>query len=194
MIESDDDFRDRIIQKAQTPATSGNKYHYLNWALEVTGVGSAKVFPETNLNSEHQNGCVKIVIVDSNKHGATEELIEETYKHIEECRPIGATIFVVSAKEKAINVTANISIISGLILGNVQTEFKTLLTEYLESVAFSATYISIAKIGNILLNTTGIIDYKNLEVNGLTSNITLGNEEIAVFGGCELGSDVVGGK
>ena len=29
----------------RTPATSGNVYHYVQWALEVAGVGHVKVFP-----------------------------------------------------------------------------------------------------------------------------------------------------
>ena len=27
---------------------AGNKYHYREWALEVTGVGDAKIFPRYN--------------------------------------------------------------------------------------------------------------------------------------------------
>lgn len=180
--EDNKEFFNRLMLKIKTPATSGNKYHYLNWALAVDGVGAAKVFPLWN-----GNGTVKIVIADSNKKAVSSELIKKTYDYIEGLRPIGATVTVTSAIEKALNISANIKIVNGLNLGNVKTEFNKLLTEYLESIAFNTTYISIAKIGNILLNTTGIIDYTNLEVNELKSNITLENEEIAVSGIVSLG-------
>ena len=59
--ETDDEFRNRILLKVRTPATSGNIHHYKNWALEVEGVGKAKVFPLWN-----GNGTVKVSILNSN--------------------------------------------------------------------------------------------------------------------------------
>lgn len=68
--ETDESLLERYYERIRTPATSGNKYHYLNWAKEVTGVGDAKVIPLWN-----GPGTVKVVIVDSNKNPATEDLI-----------------------------------------------------------------------------------------------------------------------
>lgn len=180
--EDNESLFNRLMVKIQTPATSGNKYNFMNWALEVTGVGDAKVFPIAN-----GPGTVKVVIVNSNKHKADDELIKEVFDHIEDVRPIGATISVVSAVEKVINITANISLVNGLNLGTVQTEFTKLLTEYLESISFKTSYISAAKIGSVLLSTTGVLDYTDLKVNNLTSNISLADEEIAVLGTITLG-------
>jgi uncharacterized phage protein gp47/JayE len=39
--ETDDALRQRYLDSARRPATSGNKYHYIEWALEVSGVGGA---------------------------------------------------------------------------------------------------------------------------------------------------------
>lgn len=178
--EDNQSLYDRFIVKVQTPATSGNKYHYLNWAMEVTGVGTAKVLPGT--------GIVKVVIVDSNKHGVTQKLIKDVYDHIEEVRPLLAgTLTVVSATEKAMNITANLSLVQGYNLGKVQQEFSDLLDQYLKSISFKVGYISIAKIGNLLLSTTGVLDYSELKINNLSSNIILDDEEIAVLGTVTLG-------
>ena len=46
--ETDEELIDRLLLRLRTPATSGNAYHYLQWALEVEGVGNAKVFPLDN--------------------------------------------------------------------------------------------------------------------------------------------------
>lgn len=181
-VEDNEKLFNRLMLKIKTPATSGNKYHYLNWALAVEGVGAAKVFPLAN-----GPGTVKVVIADSDKKAASSELVEKTAAYIEELRPIGANVTVVSAIEKPINSTADVSIIKGVNLANVQVEFSNLLTEYLKSIAFDTEYISIAKIGNILLSTTGVIDYKNLKVNGELANITIDNEDIAVLGTVNLG-------
>ncbi|NFI95066.1 baseplate J/gp47 family protein [Clostridium botulinum] len=179
-IEDDNSYRERILQKARTPATSGNKYHYLNWAMEVTGVGAAKIFSGA--------GVVKVVIVDSNKHAATKQLIEDVYEHIDEVRPILAgSLTVVSAAEKKLNITAKVKTLQGLNLGEIQQEFIELLKEYLKSISFKTEYISIAKIGNLLLNVYGVLDYADLKIDNLASNISLKDEEIAVLGNVELG-------
>lgn len=179
-IEDDNSYRERIILKGRTPATSGNKYHYLNWAMEVTGVGTAKVFPGA--------GMVKVVIADTNKHAATKQLIDDVYQHIEEVRPILAGSFkVVSATERELNITTKVKIVQGLNLGEIQQEFINLLQEYLKSISFKTEYISIAKIGNLLLNTSGILDYTELKINNVSSNISLRDEEIAVLGNVSLG-------
>lgn len=181
-IEKGEDLYNRFIEKIQKPVTSGNNNHYKQWALEVTGVGKVKVFPLWD-----GNGTVKIVIVDSNKKSPSKELIEKVSKHIEDVRPIGAEVKVVGVKEKQINVTAKVVLVNGFNIGQVQQEFTKLLDEYLKDIAFELSYLSIAKIGNLLLNTPGVLDYNDLNINGETSNIELQDEEIPVLGNVELG-------
>ncbi len=185
--ENNESLFNRLMVKVRTPSTSGNKYDYLNWALSVNGVGDAKIFSETNLKGEHESGCVKVVIVDSNKHKASLKLIEDVSQYIEMVRPIGATVSVVSAVEKTINITADINLIKGYNLGVTEKEFVKLLEEYLKNISFKQDYISIARIGEILLNTNGVIDYSNLLINKNTSNIKLADEEIAILGNVSLG-------
>lgn len=182
-IEDDESYRERILNKSRKPITSGNKYQYEYWAKEVVGVGDAKCFPTWN-----GPGTVKVVIVDSNKHKASDKLVEEVKTHIESVRPILAGVLTIaSAVEKTISVTANVSIVKGYNLGTIKEEFAKLLEEYLQNISFKTSYISIAKIGNLLLNTAGVLDYENLKINNLTSNIGLKEEEIAVLGTAELG-------
>lgn len=180
--ESDDDLKKRFYENLQTPATSGNKYHYMMWAKEVTGIGDAKVYPLWN-----GNGTVKVCIVDSNKRAASTSLINEVSQHIEENRPIGATVTVVSAKEKSIDVTAKVVLSNAYTLQQVQDSFNTAVNEYLKSIAFNNTYVSYAKIGDLLLNTSGILDYSNLVINAAAINVTLQSEEIPVVGTVSLG-------
>ena len=188
--ESDDDYRYRIILNSRHPGTSGNKYHYEKWALEVAGVGAVKVFPLWN-----GRGTVKCVIADSERHAVTESLIKKVKDYIdpndgtgEGQAPIGATLTVTSATEKALNITGKLVLATGFTIEKVSEEFKKSLDEYLQSVAFNATYISVARIGSILLQTNGVIDYdpENLKINEVTHNIALTEEEIAVVGTCSL--------
>ncbi len=178
--ESDEDLYNRYLLKIRTPATSGNKYHYEQWASEVTGVGFAKCIPSP--------GYVKVIITDSNKRAANKELIEETYKHIDEVRPILAgTLEVVTVKEITINITANVEIDSSVVLGDIQNLFINEIQKYINDIVFKSKKISIAKLGGLLIGLNGVIDYSNLKINNSSNNITLGEDEIAVIGTVTLG-------
>ena len=178
--ETDDDLYNRYMIKAKTPATSGNKYHYEQWALEVTGVGSAKCISGA--------GNVKVIIANSNKRKASEELIKKVYNYIDTERPVLAgTLTVATVTETNINITANVEIDKSVVLGNVQEEFKKNIEDYFTNTVYTSKKISIAKLGALLMDIEGVVDYSNLKINGGSSNVTLGEDEIAVVGTVTLG-------
>ncbi len=179
--ETDDNLRDRFYAKVQAPSTSGNADNYKEWALEVDGVGNAKVFPLWN-----GAGTVKVVIVDSEKQPADNSLINKTIEYIETVRPIGAEVTVMSGTAKTISISASVSLAVGYTLQSVISAFSASATEYFERITFHQTYVSYAKIGTILLGTDGVVDYRDLTVNGSTSNIALADEKIPVLGTVNL--------
>lgn len=175
--ETDDDLRQRYYVKVQTPATSGNKYHYLNWAKSVTGVGDARVIPLWN-----GNGTVKVIIINSNKRAADSTLVTSVSDYIEDVRPIGATVTVESAAELAIDVSATLSLQTGYALADVKVAIEANLTQYLKDIAFVETYVSYAKVGSLILETEGVLDYSALTVNTGIANITISDSQVAVLG------------
>ncbi|WP_154826740.1 baseplate J/gp47 family protein [Clostridium butyricum] len=178
--ETDQELYNRYVLKVQTPATSGNKYHYEQWALEVTGVGSAKCISGA--------GIVRVIIANSNKRAASKELIKETYDHIDEVRPLLAgTLEVITVKEIPINITGNVEIDTSVTLGEVQTIFKELVEKYLDDKVYKAKKVNIAKIQGLLIDIDGVLDCKDIKINGCTSNITLNEDEIAVLQNVNLG-------
>lgn len=174
--ESDDNLRSRFYNQIQTPSTSGNVDNYAQWALEVPGVGNAKILPLWN-----GNGTVKVLIVDSNM-SIDQTLEQQVYDYIETVRPIGATVTVDSPTGKEISVSANVVLDGTRLIGEVETLFIEGFTEYLRSTVFDNYSISYAKIGSILLSTIGVQDYTDLKVNGSTSNINIGAEELPIEG------------
>jgi uncharacterized phage protein gp47/JayE len=180
--ESKQSLYSRFVEKIRNPSTSGNKHHYLFWAKEVGGVGDAKVIPMWN-----GPGTVKIVIVDSDKQPATSALIDEVFNHIEEMRPINVAVTVVSAISKDISITGKIKISSSVTLKQVEDSFSNLLAEYLKAVAFNQYTVSYARIGSILMSVPGVIDYEDLKLNGLTSNLELKDEEVPNLDNIDLG-------
>lgn len=179
--ESTDALLDRYLTKVQKPSTSGNRYNYYNWAMECEGVGAAKIFPLAN-----GPGTVKVIIADAGMSAAGSDLVQKVRDHIEELRPIGADVTVSSVVEKAVNVSAGIKLRAGMNLGVVQNTFQAALTDYLHKEALDMSYVSLARVGNLLLGTEGVEDYTGLLLNGASGNVALLEEEIAVTGAVTL--------
>ena len=157
-METDEALRERYYIKVRTPATSGNIYHYRQWCLE------------------------KCIIINSNKKSADENLINDVKEHIEENRPIGATVTVISATEKTININVNLAVEDGYSIDTIKKTIEKSITDYLKKIAFNKTYVSLAKIGSYILDTDGVIDYTELKLNGTVNNVQIENEEVAVLG------------
>jgi uncharacterized phage protein gp47/JayE len=179
--ESDADLLVRLLEKVQLPATSGNLAHYLQWAKEVTGIGDAKAFPIWN-----GAGTVKVVVIDSNKQPVDAATVQSVASHIESVRPIGATVTVESATGLNINVSATVVLDTGAVLADVQVDFESALVDYLKEIAFRQNYVSYAKVGSLLLDTAGVLDYSNLLLNGGAANVSVGdtaaNCQVAIKG------------
>ena len=176
-VEDDDAFRERILDARRLPITSGNKHHYRYWAMEVPGIGDAKVFPTWN-----GPGTVKVIIIDANKRAASPELIAAVAEHIEESRPIGAAVTVDTATEKQIDITADVTLIDGYTIQQVQQSYREAVVDFFNEIAFVEDYVSYAQLGRMLLQIPGVMDYANLLINGSINNVMLNEEEIAIAG------------
>lgn len=183
--ESDSELRQRYYDAIQEPAISGNVYHYKQWAKSIIGVGDCKVNPLAN-----GDGTVEVVLINQNKQPASDDLVLEVQNYIDPSSsgqgngqaPIGAYCYVVSATALNINVSVTLTLVSGYILANVKTNIENKITEYLKSVAFQQNFISLAKIGNAILDSEGVLDYSSLLINGLASNLAIGEKQVAILG------------
>lgn len=184
-IESDASLLARYLEKVRNPGTSGNKADYKQWALEVAGVGDAQVIPLWD-----GNGTVKVALIDEDKLPVGQTVVDAVQAHISPSSgtgageaPIGATVTVVAATAVNINVTATVIRTGTKTLAEIKTAFETDLTAYLQSIAFSADpTVRYVRIGSLLLDTTGVQDYSNLQVNSGTANITISAGQVAVKG------------
>ena len=188
--ESDADLLVRYLLKVRTPATSGNRFHYIQWALEVEGVGNADCIPIWN-----GPGTVKVIIVDSNQHEASQELIEKTHSHIEEVRPIGPLVTVVSAHERAVDISADIvgTVDEDAVIEAIKVYLSEIIRESLfvsSAVLKSKGQITRNRIGSILIEVGGAYDYSNLKLNGSEENIDLGEEDLPILGEVSLNESV----
>ncbi|QUL54371.1 baseplate J/gp47 family protein [Paenibacillus tritici] len=186
--EPDEALRQRYFDSARRPSTSGNKYHYMEWAQDIEGVGGARVFP---LWAGPKT--VKVVIVNAEHKPASTLLVSQVQQYIDPApglgegqAPVGAVVTVESATGKTISVTAKVTLAAGYALQPVIQAFTAILEKYRKEKAFAATYISHSVVGSLLLDTEGIVDYSGLKLNGGAGNVTLNETEVPLFGSVVL--------
>lgn len=178
--ETDEALRERFFTKVQLPATSGNVYHYQQWAMEVPGVGNAKVFP-----LDDGPGTVTVLVVDDD--GEISEILPVTVaEYIETVRPIGATVTVAAPEPLTIDVSANILLDGSKTLAEIEESYRSALNEFLHEMIFETYRVSYAKVSSLLLDTPGVDDYDSYQLNGVTANITVGEKQIPVLGSVTL--------
>lgn len=187
--ETDSKLRTRYFTTSRKPGTSGNKYHYLEWALQVPGVGGAKVYPLWNGPK-----TVKVVIIDTDSLPASSVLVQQVQDYIDPTpgqgegqAPIGAVVTVAAAIGKVINITATLTLAAGYTLQEITNSFHVVLETWRKSRVFATTYVSHAVIGALLLGTDGVLDYSGLLLNGSTVNVALTDEEVPLMGTVNLG-------
>lgn len=99
--------------------------------------------------------------------------------------PAGARVYVTPATDLPINITATITLETNYTVAEVQNTFEEAVKEYLQEIAFKEppeNKVLYNKIGSLLINTKGVSNYSDLTVNGGTSDIEPGEEEVATLG------------
>lgn len=197
--ESDETLRERYYEYINKPATSGNIYHYIQWANEIQGVGTARVTPLWDgLNT------VKIVLIDLNGQPASIDLVEEVQEYIDPKgekvdgvfdkwgkgygqAPIGAFCTIEAAEKLNIEVKADIILDGTVGMPDIVAEFRERMVERFSVIALNggSPIISIAQIGRLILELEGVIDYdsQSLTLNDTKENIVLTDQEVPVFKG-----------
>lgn len=171
--ETDEAFRSRILEKIRRPYTSGNCNDYVRWAKQVSGVGNAICVP-----CWAGNGTVKVIVLSSTGGIPDDAIINNVVDHIEDNRPIGATVTVVKAIPKGISIVAEIKLVKGYSNVDVKQLFIQYLQEYLTDKAFGTDKsISYFKISDLLYNVTGVYDVLGYTINGSRQSVTAIPEE-----------------
>lgn len=183
--ETDSEYYARYLVVLRTPATSGNIYHYVQWALEIAGVGHVKVFPRVQ-----GPNTVDVVIADNAGQPASSALVSAVQEYIDPesegagrgQAPIGAQCFVTAATGKAITISCTVSKSDTITEDGLTADIKERISAYLASTVFTQDYISYAQIGAAVMGTPGVIDYAGLKVSGDIVNIPIAERECPVLG------------
>ncbi|MCT4593596.1 MAG: baseplate J/gp47 family protein [Anaeromicrobium sp.] len=193
--ENDEELLERYYEYIKTPATSGNKYHYMKWAKEIDGVGDAKVFPLAN-----GDNTVKVLIIGNDREPASDKLVNSVQDHIDPYTgvdekgkkigngagngkaPIGAFCTVKSVEGVKINISLNPQKENNVDHEEMLKDIKANVRTYFREIAFNNNKVSYNKIASIILDSKGIVDFTNLIVNNSKGNILLKEEQVPVLG------------
>ena len=174
-IESDEALRERTLEHIRTPANSGNIAHYVQWAKEVSGVAKVKVY-----DLARGPGTVDVVIIADGNEAAPPKLIEAVEKNIEEQRPIGADVLVLSGQAIDINIVADVIVNPNYSVENIQQNLYELLSEYCKAIAFQQQIISYYGSIRLLFECTGVVDVSKFVINGKDESIYLSERQFPV--------------
>ena len=169
--ETDEELRERFFEVVRRPATSGNKYHYEQWAKEIDGINQARVKPLWS-----GPGSVK-VIVSNNNELVAEDIVLKCQEHIDSVRPIGADVTVITPTALDVHITANIYLEEGYSSTVAKITFEENLRSYLSGCDGTIVYTRIA---SCLGSVEGIADYTDLRINGAMSNISYDDEKLPI--------------
>lgn len=187
--ETDDAFRERIIEALNERPFGGNIASYKQFVPSIDGVGSVQVYPTWN-----GGGTVKLSILGSDWLPASETLVENVQNAVDPppnqglglgMAPIGAQVTVVAPTALTVNVSATLTLASGYQIGQVQQPIEDAINAYLLSVRQAwdentsstdvvyAADVYIARITAAIVGVTGVVNATNVQLNGGVSDLIL---------------------
>lgn len=151
--ETDAALLGRLLEVIRRPAAGGNKYDYHTWAMSVSGVTQAYVYP-----LRRGLGTVDVVIVADNAL-PSEATINATQRYIDEQRPVTAkNTRVLAPTEVRAAVTINVRV-SDLSLDDARADIVRAVTDYFHRLAPGETAVR-TQIGALVSDIVGVIDYQ----------------------------------
>ena len=179
---SDEDVKTAYFEFVNSTVTDGNVSQYERWCSEYEGIGNSKVLPLWN-----GANTVKVSILSASNRAASDELVAEFQNYLDPnaegmgngVAPIGAFVTVTTATEVPIQVSATVTMKSGY---TDTAHITTALENYFSQIAYEKSVLAYMSVGAVILGADGVDSINDLRLNGSTSDVALGNEEIPVVG------------
>lgn len=183
--ETDESLLERYFDRLRNPVNGVNTNQYLAWANSVAGVGGARCIPIWN-----GKNTVKVIIIGNDYKPASDNVVKLVQDYIDPNKngdgsgvaTIGAVTTVVSAKTTPIKVTIKGVKFSGDV-NTLKAEIKDTIDRYIRQSAFNTDYVSIAKIGALIIDIDGVTDFKELKLNDAHDSIQIENDACGVLSG-----------
>lgn len=187
--ETGEQLYERIDEARKRPRTSGNGWDYRGWALEIDGVGEAKI-----VELAFGAGTVGITLVDSAYAPASPEKVEAVLQYILRKKPIGAAPTVEAAKAVEISVSATVTlagttteVVKEALTAALQDYFKTLIDNKYQRIYYKPSEdlpytVVYNRILALLLTIPGVDNFSSLTVSGAEEDISIPADSIPTLG------------
>ena len=168
-VESDEALYRRLQLRLQEPPASGTAADYKRWALEVPGIGYAKVRLQSN-------GVILIMTATPDLERPSDQVLNAAQAHIDELRPIGAIAAVRWTLRQGCQISAKVTLTGEATVATVQEQFAATMAERIKEIAFDeeTDSMTLARITHILMSTPGVADVPELLINGRAENWVFG--------------------
>ena len=189
--ETEEALRERYLNSLSSQAYGGNVADYREKTLAVNGVGGVKITPVWN-----GGGTVKLTVLDSTFSAPSDELITAVKTAADPYpnegqgygfAPIGHVVTVEGATAKTININAEITYASGWSWTAAGTKIKEVVDAYFLELSKDwdsndNLIVRISQIESRILTCEGVLDVSGTTLNGSSSNLSLGINEVPARG------------
>lgn len=175
--ESDKALFRRIDDRRKHPPASGNPSYYRELALEVEGVGDAKVE-----RVWAGPGTCRVLLADHDHGPVEQQVVDAVAAHIEPRRIVGAEVTVASVTSAEINVSVHLVLDGSTTSVQAKAALVSALGAYLRELAFEEYVVYVNEVGARIMAIDGVVDYSGLTLNGGTENITIAADAVPVPG------------
>ena len=194
----EDEADEGIIDEAyysslNSQAFGGNRADYIAKMKSIAGIGGVKVYTASELNS---GGNVKLVFTTSAYTKPTESFVDSIQTTIDPLQnqgegygiaPIGHTVTVAGVDESTVNIGMNLTLQNGYTWNDVSKYVYDAIDKYFADLNKNwenekNIVVRISQIETHILDIAGIIDIAGTTLNGSESNLTIGEDQIAVRG------------
>ncbi|SEL24284.1 Uncharacterized phage protein gp47/JayE [Kosakonia sacchari] len=151
--ESDGELLTRLLEIIRRPPAGGNKYDYKRWALEVSGVSAAYVYP-----LRRGLGTVDVVVTSAGGL-PSQDVIDRTQAYIDDLRPVTAkNTLVIMPAIHTFDVVVKVSL-DGITLADATTAITSVLQDDDSRREPGAAFIR-SQAGTLISLLPGISDYE----------------------------------
>lgn len=162
--ETDEALFRRLQFRLQNQPGCGTAADYKRWALEIPGVGYARV--------KVGAGEISTFIADDDCGPVSSAQISAVMANFDEKRPLGAVVGVSSATVRSASIAATVQLFDGYSLQEVQAAYEDMLHSCIGEIAFDdrTDVLTIARLSHYLMSVDGVEDITAFTLNNGSSN------------------------
>ena len=162
--ETDEALFRRLQFRLQNQPGCGTAADYKRWALEIPGVGYARV--------KVGAGEINTFIADDDCGPVSSAQISAVMANYDEKRPLGAVVGVSSATVRSASIAATVQLFDGYSLQEVQAAYEDMLHSCIGEIAFDdrTDVLTLARLSHYLMSIDGVEDITAFTLNNGSSN------------------------